>query len=77
MSDMRTFWLTVIGGLVAMAVGLGCFVPKGNPVIGLDPTFGVALFLAGLAVFGIPTVKTAYVATKMNVAMKATGMKKD
>jgi hypothetical protein len=70
MADMRTFWLSVVGGLVAMAVGLACFVPKGNPVIGMDPAFGAALFLAGLAVFGIPTVKTANTATKASTLKK-------
>ena len=64
MSDMRGFILTVIGGLIAIVIGvLG--IAGTPPVLSLGEPLSIALILAGLALFGVGPVKTAYGTAKV------------
>jgi hypothetical protein len=67
MAEMRGFVLTVIGGLVAIVIGvLG--IAGTPPVLALGEQLSIVLILAGLALFGIGPIKTAYGTAKAESA---------
>ena len=59
MSDMQQFVLTLVGGLVAIAIGI-LGVAGDPPILALGNTLSVALIIAGLGVLGIGPIRTAY-----------------
>jgi len=58
-SDMRGFVLTVIGGLAAIVIGVAG-VAGDPPYLAIGQELSIALILAGLALFGIGPIRTAY-----------------
>ena len=70
MNDMRAFWLTLVGGLSAIIIGvLG--VAGTPPVLALGEALSVSLVIIGLGVLGVGPIATAYSATKVAAAAKA------
>jgi hypothetical protein len=69
MNDIRQFWVTLVGGLAAIIIGvLG--VAGDPPVLALGDTLSVALIIAGLAVLGVGPIKSAYGAARASSASK-------
>ena len=70
MNDIQQFAVTVIGGLVAIVIGvLG--VAGNPPILALGDALSVALIIAGLGVLGIGPIRTAFTVAQQRTAEKA------